>query len=312
MPRLLTPEEAKLAFSTNAFSGPMNPTFMKMESHLPGSKIPIARASRAGVAGTGQGSEPTRGGFLMASRQEAPVIPMMKRAAHEEPEDVVVEVRVSKQGAEQLQEILRNLQRMGSMGCSREILLDQPIDGKKNTIGWWDGDGSSKIRSATVAGEDFFKKAEMESFAEGLAKRDKDVYDRRPDLRGKRIGRLEGDAIIYRKIPQTFKEKEKDSETMDTGMWPYKPGDFKPAKLSSVQPSPALMDALLRAFDRHMGKTAASPAEMLEETQHAATTPNVYSNRGSSIREVALPKMLTTIGTIARAPVAAVDKGGKI
>lgn len=213
-PRLLTPEEVKLAFSTNAYSGPMNPTFMKMESYLPASKVPIARASRAGVAGTGGGSSPTRGGFLLASRQEAPVIPM-KTAAADKPKKIM-------------------------NGDHLQYILDKER-----------GDGVDR-------------------------------------------GKL----------------KEKDSGGMDQSYWPYNPGDFKPAKLASAG---CPMEAILRAFDRHMmqAKLAASPTEALEDAQHVATIPNALSNRGSSVREVALPKMLTTIGTIARAPVAAVDKGGK-
>lgn len=223
MPRLLSPEEAKLAFSTNAYSGPMGPVFMKMESHLPASKIPIAQASHAGVAGTGGGSAPTRGGFLMASRQEAPIVPLRKQA-------------------------------------------------------------------------------------EKLTARDKDVYDRRPDMRGKMIGRLEGDEIIYRKILQTFKEK--DSAGMpDENYWPYKPGDFKPAKLAS-----GVEQALLRAFDHYvMAKTALStPQATLQKAQQIGKTPNQLGNIGTSIRMTAKPEGLTNIATVPSAPVAAVDKAGKI
>ena len=221
MPRLLTPGEVKVAFSTNAYSGPMNPTFMKMESSLPGSKIPIAHASRAGVAGSGVGSSPTRGGFLLASRQEAPVVALTKEAAEK--------VRILN-------------------GDHYQYLLDKAR-----------GDGGDR-------------------------------------------GRLKG--------------KEKDAGGMDDGYWPYKPGDFKPvdlkpAKLSSARPE--LLAALQQGLARVLyEKTAETPAETLEHAQHAAKTPNVYANRGASIREVALPKMLTNIGSIARAPVAAVDKGGKI
>jgi hypothetical protein len=290
---LLTPEEVKLAFSTNAFSGPMNPTFIKMESHLPGSKIPIAQASRAGVAGTGGGSSPTRGGFLLASRQEAPVIPMQK-TGYEPPPDVTIEVKVSPQGAEQLVPILKKIKLLGDWGCSRGILTDDEIQKGDHKIGWWDGDGPSRIRSVTIDGKDAFKK-------EAAMKQRVFNGDHLQYI----LDKERGDGIDRGKL------KEKDSAGMDENYWPYKPGDFKPAKLASGS---SLMDAVLRAFDRHMGKEARAtntPAETLEKAQHQGKTPNQFSDRGSSVREVALPKMLTTIGTIARAPVAAVDRGGK-
>jgi hypothetical protein len=286
----------KGGFSTNAYSGPMNPTFMKMESHLPTSKIPIAQASRAGVAGTGQGSEPTRGGFLMASRQEAPVIPLMKQGSIKD------QFSHFKRGLGAAGEDLAEEAKLYSHGLFKSDKKGM----RSGTAGYLAG--KSIVPMAAFSAGGLYghaagkkeKKAEAEVFAE-FADRPKKILN--GDHLQYILDKERGDGVDRGKM------KEKDSESADYGIWPYKPGDFKPAKLSSV--NPRLLDALCRAFDRHMGKTAATPAEMLEQAQHVARTPNSLSGRGSSVREVALPKMLTTIGTIARAPVAAVDKGGK-
>jgi hypothetical protein len=64
-------ELMKIGFATNAYSGSMNPEIRDDNSYMPAPKVPIPRAPT--YSGTGQGSEPTRGGFLLASKQASPL-----------------------------------------------------------------------------------------------------------------------------------------------------------------------------------------------------------------------------------------------
>jgi hypothetical protein len=73
-------DQPKLSFAVSAYSGPLNPSFLRMESQVP----PLAqrsagtphRAQRFVGPAVGEARSPTRGGFLLASPQ-----PMGKAAA---------------------------------------------------------------------------------------------------------------------------------------------------------------------------------------------------------------------------------------
>jgi hypothetical protein len=69
----------KLAFSTNSFSGPMNPNIDVGVSRQQGGPMP--RADRGGSPAPGRGFEPTRGGFLLASGMQGPIGLHVKQAA---------------------------------------------------------------------------------------------------------------------------------------------------------------------------------------------------------------------------------------
>ncbi len=68
--------------------------------------------------------------------------------------DHTVELVVSDQALEELLPLLKELKRMGSMGSSRSIKIED-WDGESNF--GFDGDGSAKIRSITVDGEEVKK-----------------------------------------------------------------------------------------------------------------------------------------------------------
>lgn len=66
-------------------------------------------------------------------------------------EEFTIELKVSQYALKQLVPLLQELQRLGSMGCSRSIVI-KDYDGKSRFD--FDGDGSSKIRDIKVDGKE--------------------------------------------------------------------------------------------------------------------------------------------------------------
>ena len=71
--------------------------------------------------------------------------------------DKTIELVVTDQGAEEILPLLRELQRMGNMGCSRSLKIEDwghegDKDAKQSKFGW-DGDGDAKIVTLKVDGK---------------------------------------------------------------------------------------------------------------------------------------------------------------